>query len=275
MIPKTLHYVWLGGGQKRDLMLRCIESWHRSLPGWDIIEWDESNFPVDRTREESKFFRLAYDNRLFEFIADYARLKVLYEHGGVYLDTDIELLRDLDPLRGENLFIGMQYPDGSHPWALEGAVLGSPKGHPFLQEAMDYYNDGYWSLKAAFAEITSQPMVLTHLIREKTREIRPTELEPEHITIYEQGLFHLTKEMEGARLIRSSIRVPPDAFAINHAFLKDTSTTKGNSSWLYNKKAKIFRRKVWYYRAIQPIIKIRKKATKMRSLSRARAQSAS
>jgi len=275
MIPKTLHYVWLGGGEKRDLMRRCIESWHRTLPGWEIIEWNESNFPVDRTRQESRFFRLAYDNRLFEFIADYARLKVLHENGGVYVDTDIELVRDLEPLRGENLFIGMQYPDGSHPWALDGAVLGSPRGHPFLREAMDYYNHGYWSLKAAFAEITSQPMVLTHLIRQKLPEIRPTEIAAEHITIYAQGLFHLEKEMDGTRVVPGSIRTPPDAFAINHAFLKDTSATKGNTSWIYHKKARIFRRKVWYYRAIQPIIRIRKKVRKMRRASQARVPSAS
>ena len=134
MTPRILHYVWIGGGIKRPLHEKCISSWHRNLKDWEIIEWNDSNIDMNKARHISRYFRTAYDNRIYEFIADYARLVVLKEHGGVYVDTHIEITRDFTPLLSDNFFIGMQFPDARHSWALEGAVMCAPPDHPFINE---------------------------------------------------------------------------------------------------------------------------------------------
>jgi len=244
---------------------RCVASWKEQLPDWEIIEWNESNFPLEATIRESRYFRLAYENRIYEFIADYARLVVLHLHGGVYLDTDIELVKSLDPLLAEELFVGMPYPDGNHAWAVDGAVMGSPAQHPFLATALNYYDHEYWSGHAALNELVAQPVVLAYLLRKEIGAIFPRIDPVAKIRIYPQELFHLDKQMFHNEIVTGSVRIPDEAIAINHAFLKSTKATKNQSSWLYNRQALKFRRKVWYYRLLQPLIKLRRKYAQVRT----------
>lgn len=89
MIPKIIHYCWFGNNEKPELVLRCIESWKKQLPDWEIIEWNESNWDV----RNFEFTKKAYENKKYAFISDVARLDVLYRYGGVYLDTDVEILK--------------------------------------------------------------------------------------------------------------------------------------------------------------------------------------
>mgnify|MGYP002589815915 CR=1 FL=1 len=91
-IPKIIHYCWFGGGTISPENRKCMESWKKYCPDYKIIEWNEQNFDVS----QSLYTRQAYDARRWAFVADYARLKILYEQGGIYMDTDVELLRPLD-----------------------------------------------------------------------------------------------------------------------------------------------------------------------------------
>lgn len=94
MIPKTIHYCWFGRGKKTDLILKCIESWKKYCPDYKIIEWNEDNFNVDFC----DYSHDAYQERKWAFVSDIARLKILHDNGGIYLDTDVELHCSLDNL---------------------------------------------------------------------------------------------------------------------------------------------------------------------------------
>ena len=89
MIPKKIHYCWFGRGQKSELILRCIESWKKYCPDYEIIEWNEDNLDIS----SCDYAREAYEEKKWAFVSDYARLCALKEYGGIYLDTDMQLLK--------------------------------------------------------------------------------------------------------------------------------------------------------------------------------------
>ena len=94
MIPKVIHYCWFGGNHKSELINKCIESWKKYCPGYEIIEWNESNFDINIC----EYTKQAYDAKKYAFVSDVARLYIIYNYGGIYLDTDIELIRDFGDL---------------------------------------------------------------------------------------------------------------------------------------------------------------------------------
>lgn len=104
MIPKKIHYCWFGGNKLPADVKKCIKSWKKYCPDYEIIEWNESNFDIDC----HPFVRSAYDAKAWAFVSDYARLKVIYDHGGIYFDTDVELLKNIDFLLENKFYIGVQ-----------------------------------------------------------------------------------------------------------------------------------------------------------------------
>ena len=105
MIPKKIHYCWFGENPLPNYAKKCIESWGRHCPDYEIIQWKETNFDVT----QNQYCLEAYRAKKWAFVSDYARLKIIYENGGVYLDTDVELLKDITPLISDGVgFIGFQ-----------------------------------------------------------------------------------------------------------------------------------------------------------------------
>ncbi|HPE94612.1 MAG TPA: glycosyltransferase [Bacillota bacterium] len=104
MIPKIIHYCWFGGKEKSRLAKKCIESWKRFCPDYEIREWNEENFDVN----SYKFTEQAYEAGKYAFVSDVARLYAVYTCGGFYFDTDVELIRCPDQLRNEPAFMGME-----------------------------------------------------------------------------------------------------------------------------------------------------------------------
>ncbi len=95
MIPKVIHYFWFGQSPKPSIERKCIESWKKFCPDYEIIEWNEDNFSLE---DAPLYIRQAYENKKWAFISDYGKIKILYEQGGIYFDTDIELLTSIDHL---------------------------------------------------------------------------------------------------------------------------------------------------------------------------------
>lgn len=91
MIPHIIHYIWFGGAEKPKVVLECIESWRRFFPGWEIKEWNESNYNINKCQ----YMIDAYQLKKYAFVSDYARFDVLYEYGGIYLDVDVEFIKPL------------------------------------------------------------------------------------------------------------------------------------------------------------------------------------
>ena len=104
MIPRKIHYCWFGGNPKPKLAEKCIASWKKYCPDWEIIEWNESNFNVN----QNGYTKMCIEQKNYAFLSDYARLKVVAEHGGVYFDTDVELLRSIDDLLENEAFFGFE-----------------------------------------------------------------------------------------------------------------------------------------------------------------------
>ncbi|MDO4466480.1 MAG: glycosyltransferase [Bacillota bacterium] len=94
MIPKKIHYCWFGYGEKSKLMEKCIASWRKYFPDYEIIEWNESNFDID----QNDYCKEAYESKKWAFVSDYARLKIVYDEGGIYFDTDVEVLKNFSDL---------------------------------------------------------------------------------------------------------------------------------------------------------------------------------
>lgn len=134
MIPKTIHYCWFGRDPKPKLAEKCIRSWKKKCPNYEIIEWNEDNFDISAC---PLYVWQAYEVKKWAFVTDYVRLKVVYDHGGIYLDTDVELLKNLDCLLDYKAYFGFE--DGIH--IATGLGFGAEKGTPILQELMNDYQD--------------------------------------------------------------------------------------------------------------------------------------
>lgn len=104
MIPKKIHYCWFGGNPIPEKDQKCIESWKKFCPDYEIIQWNESNYDV----RKNKFISQAYDLKKWAFVSDYARLDIIYNNGGIYLDTDVEIIKSFDELLENEAFMGFE-----------------------------------------------------------------------------------------------------------------------------------------------------------------------
>jgi hypothetical protein len=132
-IPKILHYVWVGPQPLPEAHARHIEGWRRLMPGWRIMPWTEAD--IDWS---VRYLQQAYATRGWNRVSNYLRAQALQAHGGFYLDTDVELLRPLDPLTGEAAVLGFQRVAPCRSW-VNGAVFGASPGHPFTARLLRAY----------------------------------------------------------------------------------------------------------------------------------------
>lgn len=131
MIPKKIHYCWFGDSHKSRKIKKCIKSWKKYCPGYEIIEWNDDN--VDFS--DCEFAKDAYKEKAWAFVSDYVRLKVIYENGGIYLDTDVELIKNLDQFLNNSAYIGFETKET----VTTGLGYGAERGNPVIKEMMDYY----------------------------------------------------------------------------------------------------------------------------------------
>ncbi len=130
MIPKILHYCNFGGGQNNEIHQKCRASWQRILPDYQWREWNESNSPL-----YVDYCQAALDQELWSKLSNYVRLWALYAEGGLYLDTDVEVLRPFDHLLENRCFLGFQSRSEIPGW-INNAVLGAEPSHPFLARCL-------------------------------------------------------------------------------------------------------------------------------------------
>lgn len=130
MIPKIIHYCWFGRGEKPPLALKCIESWKKYLPDYEIKEWNEDNFDLD----EFPYVRQAYDARKFAFVTDVVRLYAIYNQGGVYMDTDVEVLKPIDSLLSYEAVSGFESSN-----QIPTGLMACEKGSPIMGELLQDY----------------------------------------------------------------------------------------------------------------------------------------
>lgn len=134
MIPKKIHYCWFGGNPKPKLAEKCIKSWKKFCHDYEIIEWNESNCPLD---DMPLYVRQAYEAGKWAFVTDYVRLRIVYKHGGIYMDTDVEVIKPLDDLLYNKAYFGFE----DDKYVNTGHGFGAEAGSEILKEIMSDYED--------------------------------------------------------------------------------------------------------------------------------------
>lgn len=158
MIPKIIHYCWFGGNPLPPLAVKCIASWKEYLPEYEIIEWNESNFNL----EQYPFAKEALENRKFAFVSDVCRLHALKEIGGIYMDTDVEVLRGLDPFLDKSAFSGFENDD-----FVPTGIMASEKGGKWVTEMLAYYDGRSFIKENGEFELSSNTEIITNLMISK------------------------------------------------------------------------------------------------------------
>ncbi len=181
-IPKLIHYCWFGNQIKPEFVNECILGWKEVLPHYQIMEWNESNFNVDL----NNYVRQAYDAGMFAFVSDYVRLHSIFQYGGIYLDTDVEVLRPFDDLLKNDVVLGFEQKN-----FIATSTLLAKKGSIFIKDFMDSYekrvfvrNDGSLDLTTNVQMLTDR-MISIGLVRDNRRQ-KLTYKDKEELVVLEQ-----------------------------------------------------------------------------------------
>jgi len=137
MIPKIIHCCWFSGDQKPALIKKCLKSWKKHLPDYEIKYWDGNSFDFDCI----DFTREAMSVKQYAAASDYVRLYALYNYGGIYMDSDVEVFRSFDALLDNVFFSGYEFFD---KFEIEAGILGSIKGLPYIKECMNYFENRHF-----------------------------------------------------------------------------------------------------------------------------------
>ncbi|WP_425392306.1 glycosyltransferase family 32 protein [Ekhidna sp.] len=151
MIPKIIHYCWFGKNEQPPLVKKCIANWRKTLPDYQIKLWDETNSPMD-----IPCVKYAYKKKHWAFVSDYVRIYAVFHEGGIYLDTDTEVIRDFSPLLNNHCFVGF-----SQKRYVTNAVLGGEKGFHFLKDMLSFMDQMHSDKKS---QLTS-PKVTTAVLK--------------------------------------------------------------------------------------------------------------
>ena len=223
MIPKIIHYCWFGGKEKPEDVLKMIASWKKHCPDYEIKEWNETNFDIHLNRYTEE----AYQQKKWAFVSDVARLWALVHEGGIYMDTDVEVIRPLDKLLANKAFIGFE----GTQW-IGTNLMGAEPHNTFLQAFLEDYNrrnftnpDGTLNQTTNVEEITSRFMAQYNLVRNGKQQ------EAGNFTIYPTDYFSPYDYING------KVRTTANTYSI-HWF---------SQSWIQRSKWKT-RLSQWWHR---------------------------
>ena len=158
MIPKIIHYCWFGGNKLNNLAEECIKSWKKFCPDYEFILWNEGNFDIN----SNIYVKEAYEKKKWAFVTDYVRLYALYNYGGIYMDTDVELLKSIDGFLNNKAFSGFE-----NALEIPTAIMGSEKGGEWVGYLLSYYGDKHFILPDGSLDLTTNVKIITNMTRDK------------------------------------------------------------------------------------------------------------
>lgn len=182
MIPKIIHYCWFGGKEKPKLFKKCYKSWKKYCPDYEIIEWNESNFDLNCCQ----YVKEAYEAKKWAFVSDYVRVWALHNYGGVYLDTDVEVTKNIDGFLCHSAFTGFE--SEKYPFT---AVFGCEKKHSITEKVMRSYLDRKFKLDDnSYDMMTNTELVTSILVKEyKVALNNQTQAFDDGLVIYSNDFF--------------------------------------------------------------------------------------
>lgn len=187
-IPRKIHYCWFGNGEKTELVQKCIASWRKYCPDCEIIEWNESNYDVTK----NEYMHQAYQAKRWGFVPDYARLDIIYHHGGIYLDTDVELIRNIDDLFDGDGFMGFENIVDANQTTYSvngGQGFGAPSQHALIKKMRDVYENLQFVNEDGSLNLQPSPYYNTSVLVENGMKTNNTLQVIEGITIYPAEYF--------------------------------------------------------------------------------------
>ncbi|MEH6954665.1 glycosyltransferase family 32 protein [Neobacillus drentensis] len=157
-IPKVIHYCWFGGKEKPAIVKKCLKSWETYLPHYEILEWNEGNFNI----ELNSYVKEAYNAGKYAFVSDYVRVYALYNYGGIYLDTDVEVFKPFNDLLHHNSFWGFEQAN-----FIATSTIGAEKGNALIKEFLDsYYEKKFIRNDGTYNQLTNVA-IITKLLEDK------------------------------------------------------------------------------------------------------------
>lgn len=181
-IQKKVHYCWFGYGEKSDLIKKCIESWRINLPEYEVVEWNEQNFDVNIC----SYTKDAYEAGKFAFVSDFARFYILYHHGGIYMDVDVEVLKPLDRFLMHEAFTGFEDSKNIAP----GLILGAKKENAVIKQLLDSYLTREFVLKNGNFNLTPVVKYTTEILVEHGLILNNTYQVINGVALYPKTFFN-------------------------------------------------------------------------------------
>jgi hypothetical protein len=196
-IPKVIHMCWFGKGLKGEVIEKCIKTWREKLPDYEIVEWNESNFDVN----DHHYSKHAFEMKRWAFISDYARLKILYEYGGVYLDTDMYILKSFNEFLDSDYGLVLGKEDDIHISA--GMIACSPR-HPYILDLLNYYDNQ--------KEFVTIPRILTEVYEKNKHSYNQNK-----IKIFEPVYFYpfSASKIKNFKIKSNSTNAPIESYAVH------------------------------------------------------------
>ena len=202
MIPKIIHYCWFGRNPLPKLAQDCLASWKKYLPEYEIVEWNEDNFPL----EEFQFAKEALENRKFAFVSDVCRLYALKEFGGVYMDTDVEVLKSLDSFLQHPAFSGFENDD-----FVPTGIMASEKSGTWVTELLRYYDNRSFIKENGEFDTVSNTFIITQIMKDKGFKMNNSFQEiPGYVAFYPNEYFCPKSYKTG------KIELTKNSFCIHH-----------------------------------------------------------
>lgn len=202
MIPKLIHYCWFGKNPLPKSAIKYIESWRKYLPDYEIKEWNEDNFDINN----HPYVEEAYNAKKYAFVTDYVRLYVLFHYGGIYMDTDVEVIKSLDTFLQLPAFSGFE--DDTH---IPTGIMASEKNGEWVGKLLAYYDNKHFILPDSSYDLTTNVESISHLMRSEGFKLKNGLYNHRNIvTIYPKNYF-CPKDFRTGK-----IKLTNDTYCIHH-----------------------------------------------------------
>lgn len=201
-IPRIIHYCWFGRGSKSRKIRHCLKSWKKYMPDYQVFEWNEDTFDMGM----NAFVKEAYDAKKYAFVSDYVRLYALYHHGGIYMDTDVEVIRPLDRFLNHEVFSGFE--DEVY---LQSGTMGAVAQHSWIGELLEYYHGRRFKLADGQLDMTTNTSIMSRITASQGLQLNGQyQVLDNGVTFYPRTYFSPYDYINGASYITD------DSYTIHH-----------------------------------------------------------